>query len=265
MTARFISTNWPISSSAIRWACFDVSAEVRAKVWAFVEIKLKLLFVTVTIFSKKATLVDVVLWKFDYHKHFQLQPLGYVNNGTLYVHTSDRGDRITIHETQDGRVMVDNAGNLQRFDDVVQVVINGGAGNDEIIIADTFTRKATVRGGAGRDVLISYADAEIIFDGGSGNDRLVQLGDSPVTFFGGSGDDELIGGPGADTLYGGAGNDIIYGDIAGALYGTEEDDGFGDGDMIYGGAGDDLIYGQYGDDTIFGDDGDDVPLRSGGR
>ena len=70
---------------------FDVSAEVRAKVWAFVEIKLKLLFVTVTIFSKKATLVDVVLWKFDYHKHFQLQPLGYVNNGTLYVHASTAG------------------------------------------------------------------------------------------------------------------------------------------------------------------------------
>ena len=189
---------------------FDVSAEVRKGVWAFVEIKvMKLLFVTVTIFSKKATLVDVVLWKFDYHKHFQLQPLGYVNNGTLYVHASDRGDRITIHETQDGRVMVDNAGDLQRFDDVVRVVIDAGDGNQaEIIIADTFTRKASIRGGAGRDVLTSYADAEIIFDGGSDNDRLVQLGDSPVNFFGGTGDDELIGSSGDDMLYGGAGNDI---------------------------------------------------------
>ena len=57
---------------------------------------------------------------------------------------------------------------VRRFDDVVRVVIDGGDGNDEIIIADTFTRKATIRGGAGRDNLISYADAEIYFDGGTG-------------------------------------------------------------------------------------------------
>ena len=116
--------------------------------------------------------------------------------------------------------MVDNAGDLQRFDDVVRVVIDGGDGNGEIIIADTFTRKATIRV-AQVDNLISYADAEIYFDGGTGNDKLVQYGDSAVTFVG-DGDDELIGSSGADTLHGGAGKDIIYGDEAGSLYGTAD-------------------------------------------
>jgi Ca2+-binding RTX toxin-like protein len=236
---------------------FDVSAEVRAKVWVFVSIKLKVLFATITIFSKELTLVDVLIWRFDYHKHFQLAPLGHVDDGVLYVYTSQDADRITIHETQDGRVMVDNSGDLQRFEDVVEVVIDGGDGNDEIIIADTFTRKATIRGGAGRDNLVSYSDGDIYFDGGADDDTLVQFGDAGVVFRGGTGDDELIGGSGMDTLFGDAGNDRIYGDEAGTLYGTKGSSKLGDGDFIYAGDGDDIIFGQFGDDVIFGEGGND--------
>ena len=68
----------------------------------------------------------------------------------------------------------------------VDLILNGGAGNDKIW------------GGRGNDIL----------DGGAGNDKLFG-GDGDDILIGGTGRDYLNGGRGFNELYGGAGNDIL--------------------------------------------------------
>jgi len=124
-------------------------------------------------------------------------------------------------------------------DDVPIAVVNGGAGNDELMLGD----------GAG------YAF------GGEGDDTLI-AGEGKAALFGGTGDDVIEGdanglgfwadaGKGHDTITGGAGDDTLYG-------GAHSPEDAGDDDLIEGGAGDDLIAGGYGADTLIGGEGDDV-------
>jgi Ca2+-binding RTX toxin-like protein len=78
--------------------------------------------------------------------------------------------------------------------------VNGGPGDDSIIIGSTVEVPATLRGGEGDDHLV----------GGAGNDKLVG-GPGNDTLSGRGGDDALYGGSGNDTLYGGLGNDKLVG------------------------------------------------------
>ena len=216
-------------------------------------------------FTFNFVLIDILIWRFDYHRHFQLQPLGEVNNGVLTVYTTAGDDRIDIHETQDGQVLIDVGGDSQRFSNVKEVYVAGGGGNDRIYVAESFNRRVRALGGAGRDVLISDSDAEIYFDGGSGDDELIQLGSSGAVLRGGSGDDIIIGGIGDDSIFGDAGDDRIYGDEAESLYSGVDAAGFGGSDVISGGSGADVIFGQYGDDNISGDSGVDILYGQEGR
>ena len=90
----------------------------------------------------------------------------------------------------------------------------------------------TLRGTAGRDVIVGTDGADEIY--GRGGDDII---------CGRGGNDDIEGGPGSDWIHGGAGADDI--------------DGNGGNDRIWGGPGNDDIDGGYGNDTIFGGPGND--------
>ena len=80
--------------------------------------------------------------------------------------------------------------------------IDGGAGNDRLIVGNYSSGDNLLSGGDGNDTLIAsqgYGKNTLI--GGNGNDYLT----------GGSGNDYLTGGSGNDYLTGGSGNDSLYG------------------------------------------------------
>jgi hypothetical protein len=108
-----------------------------------------------------------------------------------------------------------------------RVDVAAGAGDDEIVATDAleFPADTTVRGGAGRDLLIA-GEMGSVLKGGPGNDNLSGAG----------GHDLLIAGGGSDFIFAGAGNDLIRG---------------GPGkDKIDAGSGADRVEGRAGDDTI---------------
>jgi Ca2+-binding RTX toxin-like protein len=75
--------------------------------------------------------------------------------------------------------------------------VNSGGGNDVVSVARNVSIPATLRGGAGEDLLIGGGGDDKLI-GGPGDDKLVGWG----------GDDRLYGGPGADRLIGGRGEDV---------------------------------------------------------
>jgi hypothetical protein len=94
--------------------------------------------------------------------------------------------------------------------------VNAGIGDDTVVVSRAIDIPVTIRGGAGRDVLL----------GGSGPDKLI----------GGDGSDHLAGRGGDDLVYGGPGTDVIVGNA-------------GD-DVLRGGAGQDSIEGGPGENSI---------------
>lgn len=87
---------------------------------------------------------------------------------------------------------------------ITGIVVDGRAGDDIVVIDDSFTRRplnTTILGGEGNDDLTGGRIRDLLL-GGPGHDRLV----------GGAGDDRLSGGDGHDLLLGGTGHDENYGD-----------------------------------------------------
>jgi hypothetical protein len=133
-----------------------------------------------------------------------------------FISTSDVGEEFVV--TGSGKnvtITFSNTGTSQSFTNVDRIVLNGGKGNDRLIIGAAVTTAITFDGGEGDDY----------FEGGAGNDIVI----------GGIGNDTLIGGGGANTLDGGAGADTIIGG--------------GGNDTIIGGLGDDVLNGGGGADT----------------
>ncbi len=95
--------------------------------------------------------------------------------------------------------------------------VNAGPKDDTVSVMPTVQVPVTMRGGAGRDLLL----------GGGGSDKLI----------GGPGSDRLGGRGGDDQLYGGPGNDVLKG-------------GSGD-DALHGGLGHDLLLGGGGKNALF--------------
>lgn len=127
--------------------------------------------------------------------------------------------------------------------DVVQELrVLGSGGDDTIIIDKTVTLPATIRAGAGDDVITGGSGDDTI-DGGDGND-IIRGGRGDDTIDGDAGDDMVWGDEGDDTLLGGDGHDEVRG-------------GRGD-DTLWGGNGNDLLIGNAGRDTLRGDAGSDA-------
>lgn len=177
----------------------------------------------------------------------------------------------------------------------VGYLIEGGVGNDTIILNAATTGAAVIRGDDGSDIIISGGGNDRIWggrgmdtiEGGAGNDiifgddgeitggnatALVKFDDADDEIYGGAGNDIIFGGGGIDDIAGGDNDDIIIGDAGivilsdrtasetnrGAVFGNDILSGNSGNDTIYGGRGQDLINGDAGDDTLYGEAGDDI-------
>ncbi|MDO5296330.1 MAG: M91 family zinc metallopeptidase [bacterium] len=150
-----------------------------------------------------------------------------------------------------------------------RLIIDGGAGNDRIIVDKSVTADLRITGGEGDDYIISGSGHDRIFDnygsnyidGGAGHDVIVARGADVWPdgrgfvnqLFGGEGNDYIEGGDGNDLIQGGAGYDVLYG-----LGGDDEIHGGEGSDYIDGGSGNDRLFGEAGNDNLLGGQGDDA-------
>ena len=110
-------------------------------------------------------------------------------NGSLLTITGDPvANSLTVGRTAAGAITLNGTvvlGGTATTANVLDIVMDGGAGNDTLRLDET-----------------NGAMPRIEFHGGDGNDQL----------FGGSKADSLLGGPGGDTLVGNSGDDNLVGD-----------------------------------------------------
>ena len=150
------------------------------------------------------------------------------------------------------------------YTDDVDMVADGGAGNDSIVSGDG---NDTILGGDGVDT-IHTGDGSDSIDGQLGDDRIFsEYGDDTVR--GGFGDDQLNAGEGDDSVFGGVGNDtVIGGNGADSMDGGAGDDLLLDGLTAEGqlneDASSDTLRGGAGDDTVMGGGGNDVYVYASG-
>lgn len=123
------------------------------------------------------------------------------NSTTLLVGGSEDGDSILVKGNKKaGKVRVWINGQFAgRFSVTAGVHVQGGAGNDRIVVKSNIGENI-LDGGTGNDVLRAVRGSNILL-GGAGNDAL----------FGGRGQDVLVGGAGNDFLSGGKGRDVVIG------------------------------------------------------
>jgi Ca2+-binding RTX toxin-like protein len=87
--------------------------------------------------------------------------------------------------------------------------VNAGIGNDIVMVSGAVEIPVTMRGGAGRDILVGGSGPDKL-SGGEGDDHLIGRGGDDL-IYGGPGDDLIVGGPGDDVLRGGTGQDSVGG------------------------------------------------------
>ena len=143
--------------------------------------------------------------------------------------------------------------------------IDGGRGNDTIVVGQAITLPVEIRGDKGNDQITGGGGDDNI-DGGAGRDNCAG-GDGRDSITGGAGNDVITGGGGADHVDGGHGNDDCSGDdgpdtVAGGLGRDRLAGAVGD-DRLRGGGGRDDCDGGDGDDDIDGGSGRDR-VRGGG-
>jgi len=179
--------------------------------------------------------------------------------GTFDVHFT--GTRIQVTPTGQTTPLVDAA--VASLQDITDVVITGGSGNDLITFLatfDGFAGQITFAGANGDDSLdtrLITSVHTVSFDGGAGNDTL-ESGAGNDTVTAGSGNDRVITGAGDDLVNLGSGND--YADVGNGRDSVRGEDG---NDQIIGGSGNDTLNGNGGSDTISGGDDDDKLLGGG--
>ncbi|MDO5296329.1 MAG: M91 family zinc metallopeptidase [bacterium] len=174
---------------------------------------------------------------------------------------TDGDDTITVTMNESGNLVVTVNDEQSEFSprdpNGMLLVIDGGKGNDTIIVDKKVTVPLRLTGGQGDDTIVGGSGNDIIIDnygsnkidGGAGDDIIIAHGlDLPAngqgsTINGGTGRDYIEGSNAKDILSGGDGYDVIY--------------GLGGDDEIHGGAGNDYLDGGEGDDTISGDEGND--------
>jgi Ca2+-binding RTX toxin-like protein len=136
-------------------------------------------------------------------------PAAGVVNGELIVVGTAGSDFLHVGRAGTDLVVWANGERLGQFDlAVTGIVMDGGSGNDLILISHQVDTAAEIYGGAGNDLIsggsgddrISGEDGSDVLLGGCGNDRLD----------GGAGDDWLFGGPGVDFLDGGPGRNRLF-------------------------------------------------------
>ncbi|MCX7421931.1 MAG: hypothetical protein NT013_20625 [Planctomycetia bacterium] len=183
---------------------------------------------------------------------------------TALVNGNGSSNIFTVGQDTLNRLTVSEAGSQFVIDSsVVNVIVNGGSGDDTITIGNLAGVAASVlsiNGGNGDDTISaagsSLGDVRMLLTGGNGIDSIA----------GSSGNDTIDGGDGSDTLLGGLGNDLIFGgagvDRINGEAGDDTLDGGDDSDGLNGGDGNDSLTGGNGDDSLRGGNGNDT--ASGG-
>lgn len=126
----------------------------------------------------------------------------------LRINGTPGNDQITVKQTA-GALLVGNTGGWTTTvaGTFVNIVIDGGGGNDSVVVDPSVTTDCILYGGVGNDTLV----------GGSGNDTLYG-GAGKNRLYGGAGDDVLDTlGSTRDTLVGGSGQDSFWTDANASL------------------------------------------------
>ena len=193
--------------------------------------------------------------------------LGGAGNDVLF----GANDNDTLFGEGGNDTIYGDAGNDALYAGVGRDVLNGGAGDDTLFATDDGIGD-DLRGGDGRDLILSGAGADLIF-GGNGDDTILGAGGSDAIYgdagqdtinllgaasgfgqvYGGAGNDTLLGSRFTDYLYGESGNDLLVGGDGDDLM-----DGGTNDDMMFGGAGNDVLFGANDNDTLFGEGGNDT-------
>ena len=175
-------------------------------------------------------------------------------SSNVFVVGQDATNRLTVSEAG-SQFVIDSS--------VVNVIVNGGSGDDTITIGNLAGVAASVlsiNGGNGDDTLSaagsSLGDVRLSLSGGIGLDSIIGSSGSD-TIDGGDGNDTVLGGLGNDSIFGGAGVDRLNGEA-----GDDSIDGGDDNDGLNGGDGNDSLIGGSGDDSLRGGNGNDT--ASGG-
>lgn len=178
-------------------------------------------------------------------------------------------DEINISRSEKGGITVDINGRRTDFtsEEAKKLVIDGGEGNDRIIVQEDVRVPLFITGGQGNDFI----------QGGSGNDTIIDnYGQNEI--YGGQGNDTIIAGgldltPDAPPLKTIEGHSINGNIISGGLgrdyiEGSNNNDYIvdeGGGGVIYGLGGDDLITVTSGQNYVDGGQGNDAIKAEGGR
>ncbi len=198
------------------------------------------------------------------------------NDGLLTINGTTGPDNITVSVDSDNLIIsVNGLTGSQPLDGVGIIEIDGGDGNDLIVLQEDVTA-VRIFAGAGDDTVTGALGNDEIF-GGDGDDVLDGFGGND-SIVGGAGDDYLLGGTGItyddptltagyfdrDTLEGGPGNDTLTGGLdANVLDGGPGNDllnGSGSRDTLRGSEGNDRLRGFGNADLLIGGDGDDTLL-----
>ena len=172
----------------------------------------------------------------------------------LTVNGTGGADSISISHDASGNLVVNNDGAVSTYTDmfVSSIVVNAGAGNDSVWVADNINHPMVEHGGSGNDLLF----------GGNLNDQIDGGGDTD-TIYGMGGDDQLDGGVAGNYYWDNTGNDVLYGGdgndtVTASDYGNNTLDGGNGNDVLYGMGGNDVLRGGWGDDWMYGGTGNDV-------
>ncbi len=200
-----------------------------------------------------------------------------LTDGVLAVQGTALPDQIEAVVVFDSlAVRVNNQWTVYPNNQVHEIRVFGGAGNDVIRMHGNLVQTTSIdggngddwiwgspqddqiQGGFGNDWIFGLAGRDTI-DGGAGHDNLYGgAGDDLIQ--GGQGDDRLSGDDGCDTLLGDAGNDWLWGNL-----GNDELQGGAGKDSLFGGWGDDRLQGGAGDDWLSGEQGRDYLDGNAGR
>ncbi len=162
-----------------------------------------------------------------------------VSGGVLTITGTSAADKFSILYSGTSYTVTRNGtATTLAGSEVTRISLDGGDGDDQIVLNETVTVPSYLYGNNGNDKMI----------GGNGNDTL-SGGAGKDTIYGGLGDDRLGGNGGHDREYGEAGKDRLYGGD-----GNDYLDGGSSTDRLWGEAGNDNLYGQGGDDYLYAKD-----------
>jgi hypothetical protein len=124
-----------------------------------------------------------------------------VSGGTqLHITGTSGNDQITVRQTSTGLVIGNTGGWTKTVTDPIKNIwINGGAGNNSIVLDASVTKDATLFGGGTSDTIVAGSGNNILYGGTgknklqsrTGNDTLVTIGSTADTLIGGTGHDSF--------------------------------------------------------------------------